>query len=558
MGILFGALLMLLHRYDERPAALSNDAAQEIQSGVLLIERMQVRIMAFDPSHNGVETLWVYLMGLTTKLLGPGVLAAVVPSWIAYLMLLIATGLLARQLRARPWIWMLIALSLPWTFHFARSGFRALACAGLTMIVLLCFARFVSSARSAGRGASMFGAVLLGATLGLSTYVYTAGRAVVIAFLVFCVIESFRRWRMSARHGHRLCWQALKPFLRVSIAMFVVLLPWLVLLVIDPASVVGRGSYNIRADVSTGVEFVLRSIAVPFGYDFDRFMPGSGTDWLFEAVTNQLIAARVNPVPHWVGVFALVGLWRMFKGRPTERAVARFALVIMLTTCVLIGFMGPSLSRLMPMAASVIVLAGLGFSALGAGIGRYSRTGVRPGANRSVDARFGAERKIESDRDGRILVRRVWVASTAVLLVGLCLFEVDRYFDRIDQSPARGELGLVAQPAALRARDHAARGDRVMIFLYKDAQVLAYLIHGEPRKHIGYVESFRTPIDAEALPDAVWSMDVFLVEDHPHTRAVIEHLRDRFRSGNSSSNEPIVGLTETAIGPGLLEFRLPE
>jgi hypothetical protein len=340
--------------------------------------------------------------------------------------------------------------------------------------------------------------------------------------------------------------------------MFVVLLPWLVLLVIDPSSVLGRGSYNIRADFSIGVEFVLRSMAVPFGYDFDRFMPGSGTDWLFEAVTNQLIAARVHPVPHWVGFFALVGLWRMFKGRPTERAVARFALVIMLTTCVLIGFMGPSLSRLMPVAASVIVLAGLGFSALGAGVGRCTRTAGRSGVGRSGVGRSDTVRQIESDRGSRILARRVWVASTAVLLVGLCLFEVNGYFDRIDQSSARGELGLVAQPAALRAREHASRGDRVMIFLYKDAQLVAYLIHGEPRNHIGYFESFHAPINAESLPDAVWSMDVFLVEDHPHTRAVIDHLRDRIRTINSSSDEPIARLTETTIAPGLLEFRLSD
>ncbi len=564
VGVLIAAVLLLGHRFDQAPAALSNDAAQEIQSGVLLIERSQLRLMTFDPSHNGVETLWVYLMGLTSRLLGPGVLAAMIPSWIAYLLLLIAVGLLAGRLRGRPWMWMLLALSLPWTFHFARSGLRALACAGFTMLALYAFAWFVSSSRHAWKSASAtsgsmlkawaLSPMVLGTTIGLSTYVYTAGRAVVIAFFVYCMIESVRQWRVSAgldqQVRRRVISKRLKPYLRVLVAMFVVLLPWLGLLVIDPSSVVGRGSYNIRADLSTSVEFVLRSIAIPFTYDFDRFMPGSGSDWLFEAVSNQLIAARISPVPIWVGVLVFFGIWRAFAGRSTERAVGRFAIVIVLTTCVLIGFMGPSLSRLMPVAACVIALAGMGLSAVLRGLDRVACGAGRLGGERSKDR--GLMASVASNGWKVLIGSSVWPALIGVLLAALTGFGMLRYIDRIDQSTARAELGLIAQPAALRAREHAALGDRVMIFLHKDAELVAYLIHGEPRRRIGSVESFAAPIDLNALPDAVWAMDVFLVEDHPHTRAVIERLRERMRE------EPHRSWRSEIVASNLIEFHVSD
>lgn len=134
-------MTLLLYRYRTVPDGLVNDTAEEGLRGVLLVEGRRFEVLTFVLG-NSAETLWLYVVGLSAKLLGPSVLAIVVPSALAAVATAVLVTLVARVLDPEtPWLTpFLLAAGSPWLFHYGRSGLRAISAPLFLALVALLLA----------------------------------------------------------------------------------------------------------------------------------------------------------------------------------------------------------------------------------------------------------------------------------------------------------------------------------------------------------------------------------------------------------------------------------
>jgi hypothetical protein len=431
------AFALFLFRYRTVPDGLVNDSAEEALRGLRLVEERRFEVITLSLG-NSAETLWLYVLGLSAKLLGPSVLAVVLPSALAAatVVLLVALAVEALDPRVPFWIPVILAAGSPWLLHYARSGFRAIAAPLFLAAIVLVFAR---AAKTPER---LRGFVATGTLAGLSVYAYTACRILPVALAVTFAILLLRdrAWRL--------------PTAAAAAGLAAVSIPNLVFLLAHPREFFGRGSYVFVGGLADSAAKLFAVLLLPFHYlDRYRFDAGPGGSFDTDGTSVTLTAGGLEPVSAVVGIFFACGLALALKSR-RDPATIFLAATIALTVLVL-GPAGPSLTRLLLVVPALVIFASLGASALAGNPRRLAACGA------------------------------VLLAVSAHALVS--------YFRILGSGPPEATLyvGSAATAMGERARRAAADGP-VLCVVAANANIVRYLAHGTS---VDVVEFWRRRLD---------------------------------------------------------------
>lgn len=459
---------LLLFRYRTVPDGITIDAAEEALHGVQLVQAGRLEVLTFAASEFAgpiwsAESLWLYILGLSAKLLGPSVLAIVLPSALAATAVVILVTLLARTLDPEtPWpVPFLLAAGSPWLFHYGRSGLRAIAAPLFVSVTALLFARAV---RHPGRGRPF---AWVGAAAAASVYGYTAGRLLPVA-LALTLATAWRRERQRRGEWLSASRQAAAGFAVASI-------PNLLFFAARPREFLTRGSYVADTAGSAGGRLanLVATALLPFHYP-DRYRFAFGDAHAFDGVGASLTGSGIDPVPLLAGLLAAGGLVLAVRRR---REPVVFLLLALHVLAVLgLGAFGPSLTRLLLLVPGLVVWATLAVGALA----------------RTPRARLGA----------------------AAVLAVLAAAQLRAYFVRLSD-PARQSRNEVAQvPTAMgeRARALALAGrGRVVAIVAERPNVARYLAWGTD---VVVLDFWERPFDAREVA-AVLPARTLLVEKTP-------------------------------------------
>lgn len=341
----------LVYGFEDYPLALTNDAAQEIQTGYLLWERGEFRVLAFDPADNGVETLWVAVAGLFVYLFGHDTAPALAYTWLAaWLTVALLFWLAMRHKREiDPLLIVLIAIALPWLFHYGRGGLRA------TSTPMWFAGSLVGVSFLLRNPKSWIGPVVLALSIAGGIYSYTAFRAIAIGYVFFAGMH-FYAVRRDPEH-----FALIRRAHFRTIGMLLVLgLPAIDYAIRDHRTYFFRGTYNIRGDYADRALHVIESLLIPVYYR-DRGVWVATPQYLFDSLAMVLPVARIMPVPVFIGLAAFGG---MLITRWRTPSVAWFAIIGYVMTAVLIGFTGPSLTRIIGELTTIVFFAAVGLTAL--------------------------------------------------------------------------------------------------------------------------------------------------------------------------------------------------
>jgi hypothetical protein len=328
------------------PAGLEGGAAVEALRGVHLIVRRRLEVLSFaiGPS---AETLWLYIVGASVKLLGPQWFSVVLPSILAAAAVVVLTVLVSLQLdpEAPPAIPFLLSAGSVWLFHYGEVGLRAISAPLFFTLAVLA----VHAASS--EGVPPYRKVLAGAVLGLSVYAYSSCRVLALAWLLFAAARELRKPR--AVRSFR---AALGPTL---IGAAVVSIPNFLFFLRNPDDFLFRGYYVYRGGWVWKAVNVFWTALLPFHH------PRFYTEWLgpghnFDATAVTLTGAGVHPVDPMTAVAFAGGLILALRGpRP---AGLSYVLWTLGTGTLLLGISGPSLTRLLLLQPAYVLLAALAFS----------------------------------------------------------------------------------------------------------------------------------------------------------------------------------------------------
>ena len=436
---------LLLFRYRTVPDGLVNDAAEEAIRGLVLVEERRAEVLTFVLG-NSAETLWLYVVGLSAKLLGPSVLALTLPSALAAAATAVLVTLLARAVDPEtPWLApFLLAAGSPWLFHYGRSGLRAISAPLFLALAALLLAR------AAGKPARPGPFLWVGAAVGASIYGYTACRLLPVA-LVFALATVWRSDRDRRREWLRAGVTAGLGFLAASV-------PNLLFFAAHPSEFLTRGSYVAVASGGGWFENLVATALLPFNTPH-RYRFIWGDFHVFDGVSAGLTGSGLDPVPLASGILFAGGLaWRLARRRDVTTLFLAYALALAVA---LLGPTGPSLTRLLVLVPVYIVFASIGAGAL----------------MRSPRARTA------------VLAGLVLVGAHALV----------RYFSR-QSDPLRESRECVASVQTAmgeEARAASAKGP-VLCVVTESANVVRYLAHGTP---VTVVEFYQRPFDPrEAVP----------------------------------------------------------
>jgi hypothetical protein len=469
---------LLLYRFRTVPDGLVNDTAEEALRGLLLLEQRRLEVLTFVLG-NSAETLWLYVVGVSAKVLGTTVLAVVLPSALAATATVVLVTLLVRTLDPDiPWIVpFLLASGSPWLFHYGRSGLRAISAPLFVALTALLLAR---AARDPNRCRPFAWA---GAAAGVSVCGYTACRllpvALVLALAMVWLSEKARRREWLCASG-----AAVAGLLAASV-------PSLLTLFAHPREFLTRGSYVAVASASGRLANTLATALLPFDYPTRyRFIWGDGH--VFDGVSAGLTGSGVNPVPLAAGLLFAIGLvWRLKRRRDVT---SLFLATVLALAIVFLGPAGPSLTRLFVVLPVYLVFASFGAASLLRG-------------------------------------PRMRVAVVAGLLF-LTAQMVVHYFAR-QSDPSRESRADVATAHTAMGEEArtAAREGPVLCVVTESANVVRYLTHGS---RVTVVEFYQRPFDRGEAEGAL-PAGVLFVETHPrldtwHPEGWAEIRRDaRFR-----------------------------
>ncbi len=468
------------------PAGLSNDVAEEALRGLRLIEERRFEVITFAIG-NSAETLYLYVMGAAAKLVGTTTLAIQLPSWGFALGCITLFLVWVRRLEPGlpAWVPLLLAASSVWLYHYARTGPRAISAAAF----LVAFALLLDAVeRNPGRRGF---AIAAGAVLASSLYAYTACRILPLAFAVHAAHRVFTR-----REDLRRCASAYGTMIVVAI---VVSIPNLLFLARSPAEFLLRGSYVARGGLADSIRNLVWSVGLPLHYPASYgYILGGGH--YFDGMSAGLTAAGIAPVHPIVGIAFVLGLVAAWRRRG-ESAVS-FLLSAWLSGTLLLGFTGPSLTRLLILLPAYLAIAALGIAGL---LGR--RSWVRP----AVAAAFAV-----------VIATHGYAYFRTFRLNPLSL----EYF-----SPAQTPIGL-------RARALAGEGRKVLCVVSANQNVVRYLTH-DVSPSVRIVEFFRRPATPAELPLAEFDPDALLLENAASLRALSQRFPGDRRSGADPRFEEI-------------------
>ena len=440
-------LALLLWRFRTVPDGLVNDTAEESLRGLLLLEQHRLEVLTLVLG-NSAETLWLYVVGVSSAVLGPTVLAVVLPSALAAAATAaLVTGLVRVLDPEVPWgVPFLLAVGSPWLFHYGRSGLRTIAAPLFLALTALLLAR---AARDPGR---RWPFALAGASAAASVYAYTSCRLVPVALGLALATECFRD------RERRRDWLHASGFALAGLA--VVSLPNLFYLTTHPREFLTRGGYVVVGPAGERVRNLVATIALPFDYPHRyRFIWGEAH--VFDGVSAGLTGSGLDPVPLAVGLLFAVGLvWRLIRRRDVTTLFLAFLLALAIAV---LGPAGPSLTRLLVVVPVYVVFASFG-------VGALSR---------------------------RPWIRKAFLAGLSLLAAATLV----RYFTRLSD-PAREsrEYNAASQTAMGERARAASRDGPVLCVVTESANVVRYLAHGTP---VTVVEFYQRPFDPRAAePDS--------------------------------------------------------
>ena len=453
-----GYAALVLFRFRSVPGGLVNDQAEELLRGLILVAERRLEVLTFAVG-NSAETLWLYVLGLSAKVLGPSVLALVLPSALAAAAIVWLTARVVVERRpGTPWaIPFLLAAGSPWLFHYGRSGFRAItAPLGLALAALLL-------QRGEARPGRIGPYAAAGAVVGLSLYGYTASRllplALAGAFAVLLVRDPAGR-RARARAA-----------LATAAGFAAVSIPNAVFLVRHPVEFFVRGGYSVIGDAPGKLRNVLATLALPLHYP-DRYRFVWGDAHVLDAYSASMTGSGVDPVPLLAGLLALAGL--VVTLRRARDLVALFLVATHVLAVLALGPLGPSLTRLLLLVPVFVFYASEGVLAVA----------------KTPRARLAA----------------------GVLLSVAAILSLSGYVSRLSDPDrrAREYVGEAQTAMGERARVLAATGP-VLAVVSDNAGVVRALAFGMPTS---VVEFRRRPFDVrEVLPEL--GARTLLVEAHP-------------------------------------------
>lgn len=455
-------LALLLYHYRTVPDGLVNDTAEEALRGLLLLEERRAEVLTFVLGHSA-ETLWLYVVGLSAKLLGPSVLALVLPSALAAAATAVLVTLLARAVDPRtPWLApFLLAAGSPWLFHYGRSGLRAISAPLFFALAAFLLAR---ASREPARPRPF---LWVGAAVGASIYGYTACRLLPVA-LVLALATVWRNDRDRRGAWVRAGGAAGLGFVAAS-------LPNLLFFAAHPGEFLTRGSYVAVGSGGGWFANVVATALLPFDMPH-RYRFIWGESHVFDGVSAGLTGSGLDPVPLAAGILFTGGfVWRLARQRDVTTLFLAYTLALAIA---LLGPTGPSLTRLLVLVPVYIVFASLGAGAL----------------------------------------MRSPTARTAVL-AGLALVGAHalvQYFSR-QSDPSRESRECVASVHTAmgeRARAVSANGPLLCV-VTESANVVRYLAHGTP---VTVVEFYQRPFDPREAKPAPTVRTLF-VEAHPRLDA---------------------------------------
>jgi hypothetical protein len=460
---IYTAALALLR--NSVPGGLSNDVAEEALRGLRLIEERRFEVITVAIG-NSAETLYLYALGAVAKLVGTTTLAVQLPAWGLALAVVTLILLLARRLEPGlpAWVPLLLAASSVWLYHYARTGPRAIS----APVFFLAFALLLDAVeRDPGRRGF---AIACGAVLGLSLYAYTACRILPLALAVHATLRFFTK-----REGLRRCAAAYATMIAAAI---VVSIPNLVFLARSPRDFLFRGSYVAPEGLADSIRHLLWSVALPLHYPASYGYVRRGGHY-FDGVSAGLTSAGVSPVHLIVGIAFVLGLAAAWRRRG-ESAVS-FLLAAWITGTLVLGFTGPSLTRLLILLPAYLAIAALGAASL-----IRWRGSLRPA-----------------------------VAAAFVLVIA---WHGYAYFQTFRLNPRSQEYFSPAQtPIGLRARALAREGRRTLCVVSANANVVRYLTH-DVSGPVRIVEFYQRAADPAELRLAELDPDVLLIENEPSLR----------------------------------------
>ncbi len=324
---------------------LDGGLAAEALRGIHLVVRRRLDVMSFAVGPSA-ETLWLYVVGASVALFGPGTPAVVWPSILASAVAVLLTVIAAARVfpEAPPAAVLLLSGGSVWLFHYGQSGLRTIAAPVFFLLALLAI-------EAAGApGATWRPNAAAGALLGLSVYAYSACRVLPLAWLAATLVREGRKPRAE---------RALRASLLPALAaMAAVSIPNVLFFLREPSEFLSRGYYVFRGGALWKAANVLFTALVPFHLPA-FYRTGFGPGHAFDEAAVVLTAPGIDPVDPVTAALFAFGLVLVLL-EPRSSGVS-FTLWTLGLGTLLLGVSGPSLTRLLVLQPAVVLLAAAAF-----------------------------------------------------------------------------------------------------------------------------------------------------------------------------------------------------
>ncbi len=455
-------LCALAFRRDVVPQGLHNDTSEEALRGIYLVEGRHVEVITTSIG-NSAETLYLYLEGLSVTFFGPTTFAIQVLSWLFALLTIGLTGVLAKRIDARLPTWLILSVTTSslWLFHYGRSGLRAISAP-------LFLAAIALALEHTSRSRTSVAAFLTGSIAALSVYAYTSCRIIVIALAVHGALSIVRAPASDRRTS-----VVTQGWIFAGLLLFSV--PNILFAFQQPDLFLSRGSYTIRGGPWHWLENIFWSILLPIHHP-SIYSWTLGTGHFHDGVSSFFVTAGLDPIHPIVGLFMFVGISEAWRQR--GHLVLGFLLTVWILSCSVLGFVGPSLTRMLLILPALAIFGSMGFGRLAALCPR----------------------------------------SRALVMLGFALLAFANYNSYFVEYPRDPDPRLVNNGSATdigqRAAALAGRGLRVQCIIAKDKRT-TQLLTRDVAERVNIAEFWNRPIRPEEVPLKRERPDVILVERHP-------------------------------------------
>jgi hypothetical protein len=252
----------------------------------------------------------------------------------------------------------------PWHLLYSRTGFRVI----LAPLFALLTAGLFLRARRTGKTLDH---VLWGTALGLGFWTYTSFRTVALAIAAF---EAIDLWRGRRRGDAEPLLRRATPFLAgvgVSAVFFILIMAFSGM---TPVGFLARGAYAATPPKSNWLLNLFHAVTMTHYFPMDYAVIQSDA-FISDGVSAVYGLIGLEPDTLLLAAFAALGLFvaaceskRMFAGdgraeddagRDRGSAAALLTLLMIAMTWLTVGWLGPSLTRMLPILPWLVLCAAL-------------------------------------------------------------------------------------------------------------------------------------------------------------------------------------------------------